>query len=60
MHGIFAQVKENGNRIKQEQEKEKDEKEIEPNSDTSSQEGLYMNITNMSQSQPIKTLKKQT
>ena len=58
MHGIFAQVKENGNRVKQEQEKEKEEKEITSNSDTSTQEGLYMNITNMSQSQPIKNSKK--
>ena len=58
MHGIFAQVKENGNRVKQEQEKEKEEKDIASNSDTSTQEGLYMNITNMSQSQPIKNSKK--
>ena len=58
MHGIFAQVKENGNRVKQEQEKEKEEKDIASNSNTSTQEGLYMNITNTSQSQPIKNSKK--
>ena len=58
MHGIFAQVKENGNRIKQEQEKEKEENETTLNSDTSTQQGLYMNITDRSQSQSAKNNKK--
>lgn len=59
MHGIFSQVKEHGNRIKQEQDKEKEETEAAvSNHDTSVQQGLYMTITDTPEPQPKKRTKK--
>lgn len=59
MHGIFSQVKEHGNRIKQEQDKEKEETEAAvSNQDTSVQQGLYMTITDTPEPQPKKRTKK--
>jgi hypothetical protein len=58
MHGIFAQVKEHGNRIKQEKDKEKQQDEDLLHNDKSTQHGLYMNMTDTPQPQPNKHSKK--